>query len=45
MVIQEKTISVALSQPPERKNPAENKISYPVIGKFRSQAQSSLIGR
>lgn len=44
MVIQEKTISVALSRPPERKNPSEMK-SYPPVAKFRSQAPSSLLGR
>lgn len=43
MVIEENTISVALSRPPERKNPSEIK-SYPPIAKFRSQASSSLSG-
>jgi len=44
MVIQDRTISVALSRPPERKNPSENK-SYPPVAKFRSQIPSSLSGR
>lgn len=44
MVIQGKTISVALSQPPIRKNPSENK-SYPPVGKFKSQTSSSLLGQ
>lgn len=40
MVILDRTISVALSQPPERRNPSESK-SYPPVAKFRSQASSS----
>lgn len=42
MVIQDKTISVALSQPPIRKSPSEIK-SYPPVGKFKSQTPSSLL--
>lgn len=44
MIIQDRTISVALSRPPERKNPLENK-SYPPVAKFRSQTPSSLLGQ
>lgn len=44
MVIQDKTISVALSQPPIRKTPSENK-SYPPVGKFKSQTSTLLLGR
>ncbi|XP_025423964.1 squamous cell carcinoma antigen recognized by T-cells 3-like [Sipha flava] len=45
MVIQDRTISVALSQPPERRNPSESK-SYLPVAKFKSQAStSSLVQR
>jgi hypothetical protein len=40
MVIQDRTISVALSQPPERRNPSESK-SYLPVAKFKSQASNS----
>lgn len=44
MVIKDKTISVALSRPPERKMPSENKF-YPHVAKFRSHASTSLLGQ
>jgi len=44
MIIQERTISVALSRPPERRNPSENK-SYPPVATFRSQASGSSLNR
>lgn len=40
MVIQDRNISVALSRPPERKNPSEIK-SYPSVTKFKSQQTPS----
>ncbi|CAI6352071.1 unnamed protein product [Macrosiphum euphorbiae] len=43
-VIKDRTISVALSQPPERRDPSEIK-SYPPVVKFKSQAPPLLLGR
>ncbi|CAH1722535.1 squamous cell carcinoma antigen recognized by T-cells 3-like [Aphis gossypii] len=44
MMIKDRTISVALSRPPERKDPSEIK-SYPPVAKFKSQASSLPLGR
>lgn len=44
MVIKDRTISVALSRPPERKDPSEIK-SYPPVAKFKSQSSSLPLGR
>jgi len=44
MVIKDRTISVALSRPPERKDPSEIK-SYPPVAKFKSQASNQVVGR
>ncbi|XP_060871139.1 squamous cell carcinoma antigen recognized by T-cells 3-like isoform X2 [Metopolophium dirhodum] len=43
-VIKDRTISVALSQPPERREPSDIK-SYPPVAKFKSQATPLLLGR
>ncbi|XP_001946245.2 squamous cell carcinoma antigen recognized by T-cells 3 isoform X2 [Acyrthosiphon pisum] len=43
-IIKDRTISVALSRPPERRDPSEIK-SYPPVAKFKSQASPLLLGR
>lgn len=44
MLVKDKNISVALSRPPERKNPSENK-PYPPVARFRSHASNSSLER